>query len=168
MDNTFSPNYSSSQITYVRGSQTGVHVPLGVHLPVGRGTFKVSNWREKYVYILFVSNCLRIYQWTQRASKYFFPGETTSAVSLPFLGCYRCNANGCSQNSSPFLNHKENAPRYGNSRKKCTSLAPIARYIMIIFTTSYMQVFKAGYFFPRSIAITSNQTTNGEGGAQYD
>jgi len=87
---------------------------------------------------------------------------------LPFLGCYRCNVNGCSQNSLPFLNHKEKSPRYGNSRKKCTSLAAIARYIMIIFTTGYLQVFKTRYFFHRSIAITTNETTNGEGGTQYD
>ena len=69
LDNAFSPNYSSSQITYVRDSQTGVHAPLGVRLPIGRGTFKVNNWREKYVYILFVFNYLCIYQWTQRVSK---------------------------------------------------------------------------------------------------
>ena len=29
------------------GSQTGVHVPPGVHLPIWRGTFKVSNTSEK-------------------------------------------------------------------------------------------------------------------------
>ena len=33
---------------YTRGSQTGVHVPLVVHLPIARGTFGVSNRREKY------------------------------------------------------------------------------------------------------------------------
>jgi len=33
-------------LIYVRGSQTGVHVPLVVHLPVWRGTFNVSNRRE--------------------------------------------------------------------------------------------------------------------------
>jgi len=48
----------------------------------------------------------------------FFRRETTTALSSPFLGCYRWNANGCSQNTSPFLHRKENAPCYGNSRKK--------------------------------------------------
>jgi len=130
-----------------------VHVPLRVHLPIGRGSFKVGNWRKKYVYILFVSHYLCIYQWTQRASKYFFPGETTSAFTLPFLGCYRCNANGCSQNTLPFLHHKENAPCYGNSRKKCASLAAIARYIMIIFTIGHLQIFKTWYFFTEVLPL---------------
>jgi len=83
-----------------------------------------------------------------------------SAFSLPFLGCYRCNANGCSQNTLPFIHHKENAACYGNSRKKYTSLAAIARYIMIMFTTGYLQIFKTGCFFHRSIAIMTNETTN--------
>jgi len=30
---------------YARGSQPGVHVPLGVHLPIRRGTFMVRNSR---------------------------------------------------------------------------------------------------------------------------
>jgi len=73
-----------------------------------------------------------------------FPWEITPAFSLPFLGCDRCNANGCSQNTLPC---------YGNSHKKCASLAAIAWFIMIIFTIGYLQIFKTGYFFHRSIAI---------------
>jgi len=34
-------------------SQTGVHVPLGVHLHIIRGTFKVSNRREVYLHIFY-------------------------------------------------------------------------------------------------------------------
>jgi len=90
----------------------------------------------------------------------FFPGGTTSVFTSPFLGCYRCNANGCSQNTSPFLHHKENAPCYGNSRKKWASLTAIARYIMIIFSIGYLQIFKTGCFFHKSVAITTNETTN--------
>jgi len=44
--------------------------------------------------------------------------------------------------------------------KRCASLAAIARYIMIIFTIGYLQIFKTRYFFHRSIAITTNKTTN--------
>jgi len=47
----------------------------------------------------------------------FFRGET-SKFCLSFLGCWRCNANGRSQNALTFLHHKENAPCYGNSNKK--------------------------------------------------
>jgi len=48
-----------------RGSQTGVHVHLGVHLPIWRGTFMVSNRRAKYIYISFISKYLYIYQGKQ-------------------------------------------------------------------------------------------------------
>jgi len=50
-------------IHLIQGFPNWVHVPLGVHLPIGRGTVNVSNWREKYVYVLFISNYLCIYQW---------------------------------------------------------------------------------------------------------
>jgi len=46
-----------------RGSQPWVHVHLGVHLPIQRGTFKVSNRREIYIYTSFISKYLYIYQW---------------------------------------------------------------------------------------------------------
>jgi len=42
-----------------RGSQPGVHVPLGIYLPLWSGTFKVSNRKGKYIYTLFIS----IYKW---------------------------------------------------------------------------------------------------------
>jgi len=57
--------------------------------------------------------------------------------------------------------HKTLHPFYttkkGNSRKKWASLASIARYIMIIFSIGYLQIFKTGYFFHKSIAITTNK-----------
>jgi len=31
-----------------------IHVPLGVDLPIWMGTFKVSNRREEYIYIIFI------------------------------------------------------------------------------------------------------------------
>jgi len=37
---------------YFRGSQTGVHVPLVVHLLMWRGTFNVNNRRENFLYII--------------------------------------------------------------------------------------------------------------------
>ena len=43
-----------------RGSRTGVHAPLGVHLPIWRGTLKVSNRREKDIYILFISKYCKL------------------------------------------------------------------------------------------------------------
>jgi len=45
-----------------QGYPPGVHVPPGVHLLILRGTFKVSNRREKYIYIPFLSKYLYIYQ----------------------------------------------------------------------------------------------------------
>jgi len=44
--------------------------------------------------------------------------------------------------------------------QKWASLAAIARYIMIIFSIGYLQIFKTGYFFHKSIVITTNETTN--------
>jgi len=41
---------------YNRGSQPGVHVPLGVDLPVRMGTFEVSNRNEIYIYIFLFPN----------------------------------------------------------------------------------------------------------------
>jgi len=44
-------------------TRAGVHVSLGVHLPISRGTFEVSNRREKCFHISIISKCLHIYQW---------------------------------------------------------------------------------------------------------
>jgi len=44
-----------------RGSQPGVHVSPEVRFPVWRGTFKVGNRREKYIYMLFISKYLYKY-----------------------------------------------------------------------------------------------------------
>jgi len=43
-----------------QGFQPGVHVPPGVQLPIRRGTFKVSNRRQKYIYMLFIFKSLYI------------------------------------------------------------------------------------------------------------
>jgi len=40
---------------YDRGSQPGVHVLPGVYFPISRGTFEVTNMREKSSYIIFIS-----------------------------------------------------------------------------------------------------------------
>jgi len=53
----------TSLMTYIRRSQSGVHVTPGVHLPIRRGTFRVSNRRQRYIYISFISKYLHIYQW---------------------------------------------------------------------------------------------------------
>ena len=45
----------------------------------------------------------------------FFQGRAKSTFCLFFLDCWRCNANGRSQNALPFQHHKENDPCYGNS-----------------------------------------------------
>ena len=48
-----------------RGSGTGVHAHLRVHLPIWRGRlhFSLAIEGTKYVYILLISNYLYIYQW---------------------------------------------------------------------------------------------------------
>jgi len=38
-------------------------------------------------------------------------------------------------------------PMLRQQSQKCPSLAVVARYITIIFTIGYLQIFKAGYFF---------------------
>jgi len=55
----------------------------------------------------------------------------------------------------PFYTTKKMPHGYGNSRKKSASLAAVVRYIMIIFTIGYLQIFKIEYFSHRSIAITT-------------
>ena len=52
-----SDSYVSSPYLWYRGSQPGLH------LPVRRGTFEVSNRSEIYIYISFISKHLYIYQW---------------------------------------------------------------------------------------------------------
>ena len=55
---------------------------------------------------------------------------------------------------------KEIAAFYGNSRKKCTSLAAIARYIAKSYKTDYPQISQAGYFFTKQqIAMVFDKTT---------
>jgi len=62
-DLLFPPVFNSCSFFYFRGSQPGVHVPLGTHLLIWRDTFKVSSKRDKYIYMLFVYKYLYIYQW---------------------------------------------------------------------------------------------------------
>jgi len=54
---------------------------------------------------------------------------------------------------------KKTALFYGNSHKKCTSLAAIARYNAISYKIDYMQIFQAWYFFTKQIAMVFNKTT---------
>ena len=68
----------------------GVHLTLAVE---GKNMFIYHSFPIIYAYIS---------EYNGRLNN-FFLRETTSALSLPFLGCYRWNANGCSQNTSPFL-----------------------------------------------------------------
>ena len=51
-----------------------------------------------------------------RPQKFFHGGGATSTFCLPFLGFWRCIANGCLRNALFFL-LKENSPCYGNSQK---------------------------------------------------
>jgi len=60
---TITPFLQNTVLYYTWGSQPGVHVPLGVHLPIRRCTFKVSNRREICIYISLISKYLYIYQW---------------------------------------------------------------------------------------------------------
>ena len=49
----------------------------------------------------------------------FFQGEAKSTFCLPSSGCWRCDANGHTQNASLFRHHKANAHCYGNSCMQC-------------------------------------------------
>jgi len=40
---------------FQRSSHPGIYLLLGVYFPICRGTFKISNRRERYVYILLIS-----------------------------------------------------------------------------------------------------------------
>ena len=55
--------------------------------------------------------------------------------------------------------HKALAPFYGNSHKICTSLTAIARYIAILYKIDYLQIFQAGHFLKKQIAMVFNKTT---------
>jgi len=57
----------------------------------------------------------------------------------------------------PF--YAKNAPFYGNSHKKYTSLAAIARCIAISYKIEYLQIFQAGCLFTKQIAVIFNKTT---------
>jgi len=57
---------------YDRGSQPGVHVLPGVYLPIRRGTFEVSNIREKNRYIIFISEYFYMYQNHMLIVKYIY------------------------------------------------------------------------------------------------
>jgi len=51
---------------YGRASQPAVHVPRGLHLPIWRGTRKVSDRRGKhiqYIHMLFICKYLNVCHW---------------------------------------------------------------------------------------------------------
>ena len=53
----------------------------------------------------------------------------------------------------------EIAPFYGNSHKKCSSLAAVAKYIAISYKIDYLQIFQAVYFFAKKhIDKTTNMS----------
>jgi len=53
----------------------------------------------------------------------------------------------------PFYTTKQMPHVMATVTKKCVSLAAIAGFIMVILAIGYLQIFKTGYFFHRSIAI---------------
>jgi len=58
------------------------------------------------------------------------------------------------------ISMQKNAPFYGNSHKKCTLLAAIARCIAISYKIEYLQVCQAGCLFTKKqIAVVFNKTT---------
>jgi len=50
--------FAWSRIAVDQGFPTWGTWPPGVHFPIWRGTFKVGDWREKYIGILFISKYL--------------------------------------------------------------------------------------------------------------
>jgi len=72
----------------------------------------------------------------------------TSTLWLYFSYCWRCIANGRSQNTLPFLHLKENTFCHGNSYKNCASLADNASFsLMHLFTwhkTTWLTIFSHG------------------------
>jgi len=53
------------------------------------------------------------------------------------------------------------APFYGNSHKKCTSLAALARpFFDTLYKIDYLQIYQAGYFFTKKqIVVVFSKTT---------
>jgi len=90
------------------------------------------------------------------SSAEIFPGVNLNILLILFR--FLTNANGPSQSILPFYT-KKTALFYGNSHKKCTSLAAIARYNAISYKIDYMQIFQARYFFTKQIAMVFNKTT---------
>jgi len=104
---------------------------------------------------LFLKHNKDICRLATRASAEIFPGgETSTLFRLPSMQC-----KWMFTKRLHFLHHKENAQCYGNSHKKCASLAAIARYVTIISTIGYLQIFKTGSFH-RRIAMFFNPTIN--------
>jgi len=71
------------------------------------------------------------------------------SICVPYREhCWRCNANGRSENALSFLHYKENTPCYGNNHKK-RFVGSIARYnsITTIYIVRNLQIFNAGHFF---------------------
>jgi len=54
---------------------------------------------------------------------------------------------------NPFYTTEKMSYVMATVAKKCAVLAAIARYIMIIFTKGYLQVFKQGTFFTEVLTL---------------
>jgi len=80
----------------------------------------------------------------------FFPGEGNVNILLILvrLLTMQCKWTFTARfTHSTRQHHKENAPCYDNSQKKCGLLATISRFVTIIFKIGYLQIFKARYLF---------------------
>jgi len=89
-----------------------------------------------------------------------FSRGATSIFCLYFSGCWRCK---CKRTFTKRFTHSmlnEIAPFYGNSHKKFTSLAAIARCIATSWKIHYLEIFQAGYLVSKKqIAVVYNKTT---------
>jgi len=65
--------------------------------------------------------------------------------------------NACSQNALPFLCQNENVPCYGNSHKNVLQWLQYSQVHYTDYTIGYLQIFKAGTSFPKSIAMCFNK-----------
>jgi len=90
-------------------------------------------------------------------------GGATSTFCLSFSCCWRCNANAPSWNALPFLNHNDNAPCYGNSRKNRASLAQQC-FFFIYASFHTVQNYKAYHYqqsLSRSIFYQRSELSSG-------
>ena len=77
----------------------------------------------------------------------FSRGDNVDVLLIMFK-CWRCSVNGPSQNVLPFPHHKQKWPKLRLQSQKNAlrwQQNPGPRYITIIYTVGYMQIFKAEY-----------------------